>query len=290
MTQNIVEESNLSRGALFGPADIGSPKVAAAARMLTIICPDVQVTERQSWLVSGVGLGELRDASLVVSCLDTRAARVQLATRCALAGVAMLDGGTRSWGGEVRYYPVGGSCYGCGLTDSERAIRDDALSCARPENGIDQGASAAVSALVASWMSVTALRLLFGQPVVPGALRVDAAFADIHRLRLPRDSRCPLHEGIPPELVDHCPLTCDATVAELRAWLRPGEAALAWSEFTVPADPAGQFGVWLSDAPSGSRLRDLGVAPREIIRIITRQKGQQDRFIELAGSLAEGGC
>lgn len=282
-----VEESNLSRGTLFGPADIGSPKVTAAARTLTAICPETQVTERQDWLVRGVGLAELRDASLVVSCLDSRAARVQLATRCALAGVALLDGGTRPWGGEVRYYPADGPCFGCGLTDSERATRDDALSCVRPREA--HGASAAVSALIASWMSVTALRLLLGQQVLAGVLRVDAAHADTHRLRHPRDPRCPLHERIPPELVDRCPLTRDAAVAELREFVRPGEAALGWTEFANPADPAGLFGVWLSDAPDASRLRDLGVAPREIIRIIARREGQQDRFIELAGPPSEGG-
>ena len=283
-----VEESNLSRGTLFAPGDVGRPKVAAAARTLAVLCPDTQVTERRNWLACGIGLAELRDASLVVSCLDSKAARVQLASRCALTDVALLDGGTRSWGGEVRYYPAGGACYGCGLTDAERATRDDALSCVRPENGAGQGASAAVSALVASWMSVAALRLLLGQPVRPGVLRVDAAYADTHRLPHPRDPSCPLHERIPPELVDRSPLTCDATVAELREWLSPGEAALAWTEFADPADPAGLFGIWLSEAPATSRLRDLGVAPREIIRVIARRNGRPDRFIELAGSPAGG--
>jgi molybdopterin-synthase adenylyltransferase len=284
-----VEDSNLSRGALFAPADIGTPKVAAAARTLAGLCPDTQVTERRNLLACGVGLAELRDASLAVSCLDSKAARVQLAIRCGLADVALLDGGTRPWGGEVRYYPAGGACYGCGLTDAERAMRDDALSCARPDPGPGLGASAAVSALVASWMSVTALRLLFGRPVPPGVLRVDAAHADTHRLRHPRDPSCPLHQPIPPELVDRCTLTCDSTVAQLREWLQPGEAALAWTEFADASDHARPFGIWLSDAPAASRLRDLGVAPREIIRIIARSLGGQDRFIELAGPSAGGG-
>jgi molybdopterin-synthase adenylyltransferase len=283
-----VEESNLSRGALFGPADIGSPKVTAAARALAAICPETHVFARQNWLACGVGLAELRDASLVVSCLDSKAARVQLAARCALAGVALLDGGTRAWGGEVRYYPVGGPCYGCALSDRERAARDDGLSCILPE-GEEQGASAAGSALLASWMSVTALRLLLGQSAFAGVLRVDAAFADTHQLRHRRDPRCPLHERIPMESVECCPLTCDATVKELRDWLLPGEAALAWTEFADPADPAGLFGVWLSDALGSRRLRDLGVAPREIIRVIGRREGRPDRFIELAGSPSEGG-
>jgi molybdopterin/thiamine biosynthesis adenylyltransferase len=278
-----VEESNLSRGALFSPDDIGHPKVAAAARALAMLCPDTVVTQRQEWLVSGVGLAELRDATLVVSCLDTRGARVQLARRCGLAGVAMLDGGTRPWGGEIRLYPAGGPCYGCGLTVSERVQLDDRLSCTRPD---ETGASGAVSALIASWLAATALRIIFGQPVRAGILRVDAGNGDTHRIRQPRDPGCPLHERIPAHLVERSPLTWDATASELVARLRQGEAALGWTEF---ADPAQPFGIWLSNAPKAARLRDLGVAPREIIRIIARPNGRDDRFIELAGEPAGGG-
>jgi molybdopterin/thiamine biosynthesis adenylyltransferase len=281
--KDVVEESNLSRGALFAPDDIGRSKVSAAAQALATLCPDTLVTQRMEWLVSGVGLAELRDATLVISCLDTRGARVQLARRCGLAGAAMLDGGTRPWGGEVRFYPTGGPCYGCGLTVSQRVQVDDRLSCTRPD---ETGASAAVSALIASWLATAALRIIFGHRVRAGILRIDAGNGETHRIRQPRDPGCPLHERIPIGLVEPSPLTWEATAAELVNRLSPQEAALGWTEF---ADPAQPFGIWLSNAPQAAKLRDLGVAPREIIRIITRSDGQQDRFIELAGEPAGGG-
>ena len=281
-----VEESNLSRGALFSPDDIGQPKVTAASRALNSLCPDTVVTERPGWLVCSVGLAELRDATVVISCLDSRSARIQLAMRCGLAGVALLDGGTRPWGGEVRFYPASGPCFGCGLTDTERAQRDDGLSCTRRDDGVHTGASAAVSALVASWLAVAALRIIFWQPVRSGILRIDAANGDTHRLRHPHDPSCPLHERIPAELVERTNLTADASTADLLARLRPGEAALGWTEF---ADPGHPFGIWLSNAPRAATLRELGVAPREIIRIIGRSNGTGDRFIELAGNPPGGG-
>ncbi|MGN5381468.1 ThiF family adenylyltransferase [Streptomyces lasalocidi] len=80
-------------------------------------------------LVSGVGLAELRDASLVVSCLDSLAARLQLAGRCLQMGAALLDGGTSAWGGEIRLYEADGPCFGCGLTARDRAAQDDPWAC-----------------------------------------------------------------------------------------------------------------------------------------------------------------
>lgn len=280
-----LEESNLSRGALFTPADIGRPKVSAVAAGLRVLCPDTVVDSRHNWLVSGVGLAELRDATLVISCLDSRSARIQLAMRCGLAGVGLLDGGTHPWGGEIRLYLAGDSCYGCGLTDNERAVRDDRLSCARG-HAVAFGASAAVSAMLASWLAVDALRIIFGLPVRPGILRVDAANGDTHRLPHPRDPDCPLHERIPAEAVRRSLLTCDATVAELNAQLRPDEAALGWTEFSGSNR---LLSVRLADATSATKLRDLGVAPREIIRVVARRIVRADRYIELAATPG-GGC
>ncbi len=76
-----VEPSNLSRAPLLGPADVGEFKVMAAARRLMAIAPGLKVEARPRPLVNGVGLAELRDADLVLGCLDRRAARLQLAGR-----------------------------------------------------------------------------------------------------------------------------------------------------------------------------------------------------------------
>jgi molybdopterin/thiamine biosynthesis adenylyltransferase len=280
-----VAESNLSRGALFQPGDIGKPKAMAAAQALRLLRPDMAVIPRQSWLVPGVGLAELRDATLVISCLDSPGSRAQLAMRCGLAGAAMLDGGTQPWGGEVRFFPVGGACYGCGLTSRERAVREKGLSCANAALS-GGGASAAVSALIASWLTTTALRLILRLPVGIGFLRVDAAIGDAQRLASPpRDPNCPLHTPIAQDQVKHSLLTCDATVGDLLGQLGPDESALGWTEFAGLTRP---FSVWLSDAPPTSRLRDIGVAPREIIRIIARRNGRPDRYLELTGGVLYG--
>src|SRR5205085_2866290 len=77
-----VELSNLSRTPLYFEADVGSYKVEAASAALRKLAPSVRVDTRPLPLVNGVGLAEIRDATLVLGCLDSRAARVQLAGRC----------------------------------------------------------------------------------------------------------------------------------------------------------------------------------------------------------------
>jgi molybdopterin/thiamine biosynthesis adenylyltransferase len=275
-----VAESNLSRGALFHPGDIGRPKVDAAAEALRRLCPDTITDPRRAWLSCGVGLAELRDATLVISCLDSRGARIQLTMRCALCGAGLLDGGTNSWGGEVRVYPAGGACFGCGMTPAERAARDDQVSC----TGVGPtapGASVAVSALIASWLTADALRMIFGLKVRPGTLRVDAARGDVHQLEHRRDPGCPLHGSIPAGLIEQSPLTCDATVAQLLREVRPDEAVLGWTE--IPG-PDGSISIRLSDGAPAAPLRSLGVAPREILRVMSRRTGHADRYIELAAA------
>jgi molybdopterin/thiamine biosynthesis adenylyltransferase len=277
-----VTESNLSRGALYLDKPVGRPKAEAAAECLAELNPHVRVDPRPQWLVSGVGISELRDATLVIGCLDSRAARVQLAMRCGLAGAALIDGGTHSWGGEVRYYPVGGPCYACGLSPSERAARDPAMSCAdvRP---VMSGSSAAVAALLASWLAVTALRLLFGLQVRPGTLRVEAT-GETYRIPLVQKADCPLHEPIPQPAVEATTLTCDASVAELSALLHSDETALTWAEFR--RDGADwPHSIQLRHADPTVSLRGLGVAPREILRVIPLAAGRQPRYVELSGRL-----
>jgi len=274
---DIVEESNLSRGALFTPGDLGTSKATAAAAVLRAANPDVAVEARVADLRHGVGLAELRDADLVLSCLDSITDRIALAARCALVAADVLDAGTTGWGGELRYFPAGGACYACGCTPAERAVSDWHVACADPP--AHQGASAPVSALIAAWQAVYAVRLLFGLPVAAGAIRVEPASGDSTAVVLPRDPDCPLHQTIDPARVERTELTERSTVAELLERIRPGEQALAWYP-TTPGDPFSPL--TLADAPAGARLRDLGIPHREILPVV--HPTGTVRYLELGGT------
>ena len=97
-----VTASNLSRCSLFGPRDVDRPKVDAAVGALARLGTGSQVDGRQATLTAGVGLGQLLDADVVLGCLDSRQARLELLSRCALVDARLVDGGTGPWSGEIR--------------------------------------------------------------------------------------------------------------------------------------------------------------------------------------------
>ncbi|GAA2372909.1 hypothetical protein GCM10010404_30190 [Nonomuraea africana] len=277
-----VSESNLNRGALFTDAHVGRPKVEAAAAALRAIAPGTVVEGRRAEHARGVGLAELRDADLVISCLDSIADRVQLAARCGLVGAAMLDGGTHPWGGEVRWYPRGGPCYGCGCSAAERALPSSSMACGIPD---EMGASAPISAMVASWLVTHAVRVLFGLPVVEGLVRLDPVAGESRRVALAADPSCPLHEPIPARFVTRSGLTVEAAVGALLAMTTSGERLHAWNS----VDPADRYGpLDLSAAPAGSTLGELGIAPGELLPVIRNGPPEHVRYIELATSRPNG--
>lgn len=269
-----VEESNLSRGALYGPADVGRPKAEAAAAALRGREPGLAVTVRVADFRRGVGLAELRSASLVLSCLDSIADRVALSGRCGLIGAGMLDAGTHPWGGEVRYYPPGGPCYACGCTPAERAQSTWHVACADPPGHF--GASAPVSAMTAAWQSVQAVRLLFGLPVPVGAVRLDPVTGMSETVALRRDPDCPMHHPLDLSRVKRAGLTPAATVADLLALVEPGEQALTWQP-TASDDELGTRD--LAAADPGRTLADLGIPPGEILPVVTPP--HDVRYLEL---------
>jgi hypothetical protein len=90
------------------------------------LAPSVAADARVADLVSGLGIGELADAGLVIGCVDTRRARMQLLGRCALADAPLLDGGTSPSGAELRLR-VSGPVAGAELPPVRRGAAAGAL-------------------------------------------------------------------------------------------------------------------------------------------------------------------
>jgi molybdopterin/thiamine biosynthesis adenylyltransferase len=286
-----VAVSNLSRTVLFGVDDIGRPKPLAAADALARLAPDAVLVTRRADLTSGIGLGELADAGVVLGCLDSVHARMALLGRCALAGAALVDGGTGAWGGEVRLrLDPAEPCYACALRAHERGVSDLPWSCAEPPVG-PAAASIVATSLVASWMTLAALRVLLGEPPAFRLVRIDGLAGRTGPVGVTRDPRCPHHQQLPaptPVAVDHT-----STVAELVAALPPGAEPTAWTRFPLPRRCAAcglrevpstavdevvgcprcsalvrtRFTERLLDADPALRLCDLGVAPEEILTV-----------------------
>ncbi|MEU7908509.1 ThiF family adenylyltransferase [Actinoplanes sp. NPDC049118] len=302
-----VELTNLSRTVLFTPADVGRPKAEAAAARLAPLATGASVVPRHSDLTSGVGLGELADADLVIGCLDSIRARMQLLGRSALVGTNLLDGGTGPWSGEIRVRSDPAQpCYACSLTVVQRGVADLPRSCAEAQPEGHEPASIATTSVVAGWLTIAALRLLLGLPLGYHALRIDALGGTTRRVDFTRDPACPYHD--PMSAVDRVlPVTHRDRVRDLISALPAGSDPLAWSEFPVtdvcrrcglrlpPADAARpgvtpcpgcantvvrRTGIRLAEADETRRLSDLGVAPQEILPV--RDPDGVTRLLRLA--------
>lgn len=288
-----VERTNLSRTVLFRERDVGRLKVEAAAEALAELAPLSEVDPRAATLTAGVGLAELRDSRVVLGCLDSRRARLELLGRCALADAALVDGGTGPWSGELRVRIAADEpCYGCTLTARERALGDLPTAYTDLYPGGDLSASIALTALVGAWMSTTALRLIFGEPPTYRMLRMDGLAGAAYPVDLVRSPDCPHHRPLGP--VDlRVPVSPSDTVGDLLGRLSAEYVVETWAAFPVGATcrhcgaltgyhrpssvrqggrcvecgasirPASSYR--LSDARRSDLLSAVGVAPGEIL-------------------------
>ncbi len=127
-----IEYTNLTRSILFREedADKGLYKAEVAARRVREINPGINVHPIVGRLDTAVGLGLYRSVDVVVGCLDSRIARMQLNRICIRAGVPWVDGSIENLEGLVRVYRKGVNCYECELPESTKEQIGRRMSCA----------------------------------------------------------------------------------------------------------------------------------------------------------------
>lgn len=300
---DLIERTNLSRAPLFQESDVGRLKVDAATDGLSRLTPDVRVEARAGRLEHAVGLAELRDADLVLGCLDSRAARLELAGRCGLVAAPWIDGATGQWDGEIRPYldPPEGPCYGCGLTDEARSSADVPLSCRVHTDDGPAGAAAPLSMIVGVEMALPAVRWMMGLPVSRDILLLDGHSGEVSSVQQRRDAGCPYHHTIP--AATKIGLSHQSTAGQLCQLIGEDAHPLVWKPFQVavrcrrcgfqeervdiitsgncprcgnPLKSRTQLEI--RQAPAGTTLRTLGIAPGEILPV---KAGNQIDYIEL---------
>jgi molybdopterin/thiamine biosynthesis adenylyltransferase len=289
---DVVTDSNLSRTVLFGPADVGQPKATVAAAALRALAPALRTSPRVADLVGGIGLGDLADADLVIGCVDTIRARVQLLGRCALVGAALLDGGTSPWGGELRLrLSPDEACFGCTLGAHQRSVSDLPWSCSEAAaDELPQAAAIATTALTAGWMSTVALGLLFGKPPSYRLLTIDADIGRTTQVTMERDPQCPLHRPLSGPIVASA-ADASSTVAEFLATLKVDDEAFTWNNFSMRTRIGTQAREMLTtrvrDADPDCTLSSLGVAPSEIIPVFRAGGDLVCHRLKVSGEVSE---
>lgn len=277
---DLVERSNLARGALFRAADVTRPKVEAAGDALRELAPGIEIDTRADDFRYGLSMRDLAAADLVISCLDSVADRITLSARCQLAGSALgvLDGGLHPWGGEIRHYSPEGACYACQCSPVDRSMAVWHEACGFPPA---LGAGASVVALIAAWQAYHAVRLLLGEKPPEQVTTVEAPTGTSRPVRIERGGDCLCHGRIDTHYVTPTRLTAESTVAELLALVDAGERVYSWNP--IDRDDA-TSPLNLAAADPGSRLCEVGVPHGEILPVYRVDPVQHVRYLALDGA------
>ncbi len=125
-----VQISNLSRSILFRREDAGKRKVDVASTAIKKINPEIKISKFHGNIRNKLGLGVYKQLDVIVSCVDSRAARVAINKACAKVGVPWVDGAMTSLYGWARtFWSKNGPCYECTLFDEDYKLLEERKPC-----------------------------------------------------------------------------------------------------------------------------------------------------------------
>ena len=189
-----VSLSNLQRQTLYATADIGRPKVEAAAERLGGLNPEI-VFEPTPVMLSLENAQEMVERyDLVLDGTDDFAVRFAVNAACVAAGRPLVSGAIERWTGQVGLFSAGLTrgrplqerqpCYQC-LTPE---IPPGAETCARV------GVVGALAGVIGSMMALEAVKWVTdaGVPLTGRLLIYDALAAETRTVRLSPDPACPV--------------------------------------------------------------------------------------------------
>jgi adenylyltransferase/sulfurtransferase len=226
-----IENSNLSRSALYRASDNGQLKATVAARAMRDIYPDANVHAFNGNVVYDLGMGAFRWADVVIGGLDNREARLAINRACFRLGKPWIDGAIEQINGAARVF-IGpeGPCYECTMSDTDWRLLQHRRSCnllSRPEmEGGKTPTTPTVSSIIAGVQTQEAVKLLHGLDVIGGKGWVfNGLSSDAYQIEYQRKDSCYSHDPLD-EVVELPAKSESLTVGELldeaRRRLGPG--------------------------------------------------------------------
>ena len=177
-----VSLSNLQRQVLFNEADVGRPKVEAAAEHLTALNPNLTLETHPVWLDEANARAVISRYDLVLDGTDDFATRFAASDACLAEGKVLVSGALGRWTGQIGVFH-GRPCYRCLVPETP----PDAETCALV------GVVRALAGVIGSMMALEAVKLITGAGhTLAGRLLIyDALAAETRTVRIGADPACP---------------------------------------------------------------------------------------------------
>jgi len=181
-----VDLTNLQRQILFDLADVGAPKVEAAAKRLAAINPEPTIVALARRVDADALASLVSDADVVLDCTDNFATRHAINRACVAARVPLVSGAAIRFDGQIAVFdprdPLS-PCYHCLFGEGEEL---EETRCAT------MGVFAPLVGIVGAAQAGEALKLVAGVGTsLAGRLLIyDALASSWRELKVPRDPSC----------------------------------------------------------------------------------------------------
>ena len=179
--------SNLQRQIAFDAADIGRPKVEAAAEALAALNAHVRI-EPVPERLTGANAGRLiAGCDVVIDGTDDFETRFAVNAACVAARIPLVSGALGRWTGQVGVF-TGRPCYRCLVP----AVPPEAETCARV------GVIGALAGVVGSMAALEAIKLITvaGEALTGRLLLYDGLEGTARTVRVAADPDCPVWASV----------------------------------------------------------------------------------------------
>jgi adenylyltransferase/sulfurtransferase len=222
---DVVDDTNLQRQILYGTADVGRSKLAAAAARLRAQNPHVEVALHEEPFGTGNAQRLVEAYDLVIDGTDNFPTRYLVNDACVMAGRPNVYGSVSQFEGQAAVLAApGGPCYRC-------------LHPEPPPDGLipncaEAGVLGVLPGIIGTIQATEAIKLVvgIGEGLIGRLLVYDALRMTFRRLTLARDPECPVCGDSPSirELqrydmsCEPMPRSPEMTVEQLREWRAAG--------------------------------------------------------------------
>jgi molybdopterin/thiamine biosynthesis adenylyltransferase len=175
--------SNLQRQLLYDTADVGRPKLEAAAERLRALNPHVAIEPHPTMLDADNACALVGGYDLVLDGTDDFITRFSVNAACVAEHKTLVSGAIGRWTGQVGVF-VGRPCYQCLVPE----LPPDAETCAAV------GVIGALAGVVGAMMALETVKLIAhaGEPLTGRLMIYDALAGESRTVRIGADPNCPV--------------------------------------------------------------------------------------------------